>query len=159
MNSRSANWLVTGCPRCARFRRARFRSWALQVAFTAIFLLASWQLTASFGAVGFILANCVNMVARIGRSSYMIATYLAAQRCPINPLRTVWPSRLVALAFAAALTATKISEDVLCCTVWLKVGHVGVGVLGILTVAATIFVAEKQFLRDFKNDLFGRRKQ
>ena len=91
------------------------------MAFTAIFLLASWQLTASFGAVGFILANssnCVNMVARIGRSSYMIATYyLAAQRCPINPLQTVWPSRLVALAFAAALTATKSSEDVLCCTV------------------------------------------
>lgn len=44
-------------------------------------------------------------------------------------------------------------------TVWLKVGHVGVGVLGILTVAATIFLAEQQFLRDFKNDLFGRRKQ
>lgn len=128
------------------------------VAFTAIFLLASWQLTASFGAVGFILANCVNMTVRIGRSSYMIVTYLAAQRCPINPLRTVWPSWLVVLAFAAALAVTKISEDVLCCSVKLKAGHVGVGVLAILTVAATIFVAEKQFLRDFKNDLFGRPK-
>ena len=42
---------------------------------------------------------------------------------------------------------------------WLKVGHVGVGVLRILTVAAAIFLAEQQFLRDFKNDLFGRRKQ
>ena len=34
-------------------------------------------------------------------------------------------------------------------TVWLKVGHVGVGVLRILTVAAAIFLAEQQFLRDF----------
>ena len=105
-----------------------------------------------FGASG------VNMAVRIGRSSYMIVTYLATQRCPINPLRTVWPSRLVMLAFAAALIATKISEDVLCCSVKLKAGHVGVGLLAILAVAATIFVAEKQFLRDFKNDLFGRRK-
>ncbi|RUS80480.1 hypothetical protein EGW08_011758, partial [Elysia chlorotica] len=58
--------------------------------FSGIFLLSSWFLTSLIGSVGFILANCLNMVARIVHSIYFISRYFSST--DLNPLGQAVPS-------------------------------------------------------------------
>ena len=45
-------------PSCSRYNHK-------MVVFTAVFLASSWYLTGPLGSAGFIMANCLNMLARI----------------------------------------------------------------------------------------------
>eukprot|EP00040_Diaphanoeca_grandis_P019774 m.104689 g.104689 ORF g.104689 m.104689 type:complete len:547 (-) comp27586_c0_seq1:201-1841(-) len=128
--------------------------------FSIVYLGAAWWLTTQFGSVGFILANCVNMIARVGRSSFMIESFLQKhEETQVKPLRSCWPCAPVLAAFAFSFVVTKASEQYLCCTLALNAVHIGVGVVCLAIVALAIFVKEKDFLRDGKELFHGRHKQ
>ncbi len=76
--------------------------------FSLIFLTSSYFLTGWFGSVGFILANCINMTARIIHSCHFITNYFSST--PFRPLWDVLPSSYTVLAFIMATVITTLSE-------------------------------------------------
>ena len=76
--------------------------------FSFIFLLSSLFLTRVFGSVGFILANCINMAARITHSCHFILTFFSST--PFRPLREALPSLASISAFAITGIFAALSE-------------------------------------------------
>uniref|UniRef100_A0A1B0CLD3 Protein RFT1 homolog n=1 Tax=Lutzomyia longipalpis TaxID=7200 RepID=A0A1B0CLD3_LUTLO len=76
--------------------------------FSVTFLALSYQLTNLLGPVGFILANCANMIFRI---SYSIR-FISRQYKPLeeNPLRNILPGPLFLITLIACGVACKVSE-------------------------------------------------
>lgn len=76
--------------------------------FSVTFLLLSYQLTTIFGPVGFILANCTNMLLRIIFSSrYIRKQYHSVD---LKPLDGTIPSVLFAITLTVAGIVCKMSE-------------------------------------------------
>ncbi|KAL3273755.1 hypothetical protein HHI36_015183 [Cryptolaemus montrouzieri] len=62
------------------------------VLFSVLFLLVSYILTIVFGPVGFIIANCINMSARIIHSiQYIWIMYKDTPHSPLEGLKLNWP--------------------------------------------------------------------
>ncbi|XP_059351439.1 protein RFT1 homolog isoform X2 [Daphnia carinata] len=78
----------------------------LMVILSCVFLFLSWLLSRAVGSVGFILANCVNMLLRIIHSLWFISGQY--QNLGFKPLRGMIPTMLEtsSLVFAFAITAT-----------------------------------------------------
>lgn len=76
--------------------------------FSAVFLCASLLLTKTFGSVGFILANCINMAARIVHSCYFIQTFFSPT--PLRPLLVALPSLPMVMTFVLSFLITAFSE-------------------------------------------------
>lgn len=76
--------------------------------FSVTFLLLSYQLTNIFGPVGFILANCCNMLFRIIYSNYYI--YKQFKSLNINPLNGLLPGRLFVIVLVIMGIVCKVSE-------------------------------------------------
>lgn len=72
------------------------------------FLFLSYMLTWWAGAVGFILANCLNMGLRILHSLFYISRYF--QSSPWRPLRGLLPSPALLLALGLSAVVTALSE-------------------------------------------------
>lgn len=67
--------------------------------FSVTFLALSYQLTTIFGPVGFILANCTNMILRIGYSLHYIRSQYGSgggftTNAVRNPLLGLWPGAI-----------------------------------------------------------------
>ncbi|XP_013387167.1 protein RFT1 homolog [Lingula anatina] len=114
--------------------------------FSLLFLLASWSLTQWLGSVGFILANCLNMLARIIHSVYFINLYYKGSE--FHPLRGILPSAPVMISLTASLLITALSEQLLCCDKGnlYRLVHFGIGVVCGLSVLGSIYLSEKQLL-------------
>ncbi|XP_013404396.1 protein RFT1 homolog [Lingula anatina] len=114
--------------------------------FSLLFLLASWSLTQWLGSVGFILANCLNMLARIIHSVYFINLYYEGSE--FHPLRGILPSAPVMISLTASLLITALSEQLLCCDKGnlYRLVHFGIGVVCGLSVLGSIYLSEKQLL-------------
>lgn len=82
------------------------------LALSLSFLFLSYVLTWWAGAVGFILANCLNMGLRILHSLLYIHHYFQAS--PWKPLRGLQPSPLLLLALSVSAVVTALSEVSLC---------------------------------------------
>lgn len=78
------------------------------LALSVSFLLLSYVLTWWAGAVGFILANCLNMGLRILHSLLYIHRYFQSSQW--KPLRGLLPSPLLLLALAVSAFVTVLSE-------------------------------------------------
>lgn len=78
------------------------------LALSVSFLLLSYVLTWWAGAVGFILANCLNMGLRISHSLFYIHHYFRSSQW--KPLRGLLPSPLLLLALAVSAVVTALSE-------------------------------------------------
>lgn len=76
--------------------------------FSLVFLGSSLLLTHVFGSVGFILANCINMAARILHSAYFINTFFSPT--PFRPLRDALPSITSLCSFGVAGIMAALSE-------------------------------------------------
>lgn len=76
--------------------------------FSVTFLLLSYQLTNLLGPVGFILANCANMIFRIGYS----LRFISRQYKPVgnNPLWKILPGPLFLVTLVVCGVICKISE-------------------------------------------------
>ena len=81
------------------------------LALSVSFLLLSYLLTGWLGAVGFILANCLNMGLRILHSLLYIQRYFRGG--PWGPLTGLLPSPALLLALALSAVVTALSEVLL----------------------------------------------
>uniref|UniRef100_U5EW95 Protein RFT1 homolog n=1 Tax=Corethrella appendiculata TaxID=1370023 RepID=U5EW95_9DIPT len=112
--------------------------------FSVTFLVLSYQLTNTFGPVGFILANCCNMSFRIAYS----LTYIKRQYKDIdieNPIEKFLPGRLFIITLAVTGIVCKLSE-----TRILKYSILYHFLVGIICVAITVGVwayENRQLLR------------
>lgn len=91
-------------PSCCRHNR-------LLVAFSVLYLIASFMLTWLLGSAGLILANCVNMAIRIIFSLKFINDFFSTT--PFNPLKDCILSKWLNVVFVITWIATALSEVIL----------------------------------------------
>lgn len=118
--------------------------------FSVLFLLVSYLLTSLFGAVGFILANCFNMIARIGYSMSFISGYYAkTQYCPLHGML---PTGTVLGAAAFSYVVTMVSEAAFCCQAGFAylLSHIAVGAMCLGMFLAVIYMQEKELVTFLK---------
>uniref|UniRef100_A0A668ANQ4 Protein RFT1 homolog n=1 Tax=Myripristis murdjan TaxID=586833 RepID=A0A668ANQ4_9TELE len=120
------------------------------------FLFLSYMLTWWAGAVGFILANCLNMGLRILHSLFYISRYF--QSSPWRPLRGLLPSPALLLALGLSAVVTALSEGAFCCDRgWLlRLVHIAVGAACLLCVLVTVLLTETQLVRFVRTQLLPR---
>ncbi|CAL8335567.1 unnamed protein product [Lota lota] len=125
----------------------------VMLALSVSFLLLSYVLTWWAGAVGFILANCLNMGLRILHSLVYIQRYFQAG--PWAPLRGLLPSPALLLALALSAVVTALSEGAFCCDGgWLRrLAHMAVGALCLLAVLITTLLTETQLVHFVRTQL------
>lgn len=112
-----------------------------------IFLLLSYQLTAFFGPVGFILANCTNMMLRIVYSyAYIRRQY---QHVQLNPLDGIKPSKGFLICLIVSGIICKVSENrLLQHTI---IGHIGIGGAAVAVVLAIWSYENRELIRSYFN--------
>ena len=111
--------------------------------FTAIFLVSSLLLTYPFGSIGFILANCLNMISRIVHSVRYIRSFY--QNTAFNPLNGCHLSVKIILSYVMAFVVVGASEAMLCCSHgWLlRIVHIFIGALTLILICFMIWQTEK----------------
>lgn len=114
--------------------------------FSVIFLAASWILIQMFGSVGFILANCLNMLLRIANSVSFLWFYFS--EISNHPMRALLLRPEIFASFAFTFTITCISESMFCCDqgLWRRAVHVGVGAICLLTNLLVVWFFEKDWI-------------
>lgn len=80
--------------------------------FSVTFLALSYQLTNLFGPVGFILANCTNMIFRISYSTFYI--YKQYRPIKLNPLNGIRPGKIFLTVLLVMGIACKESQVSAC---------------------------------------------
>lgn len=125
----------------------------VMLALSLSFLSLSYALTWWAGAVGFILANCLNMGLRILHSLLYIHNYFRSS--PWKPLRGLLPSPLLMLALGISAIVTVLSEGLFCCDKgWLpRLVHVSGGALCLLGVFVAVLVTETQLVQFVRTQL------
>ncbi|XP_071082431.1 man(5)GlcNAc(2)-PP-dolichol translocation protein RFT1-like isoform X1 [Haliotis cracherodii] len=125
--------------------------------FSGVFLLSSWLLTKYLGSVGFILANCFNMLVRILHSVSFIRGYY--RQSSALPLREGFPAPLVLVSLGVVSLIMYTSEKLLCCDkgILRRILHVGIGGVCLLAVLLIIYVSEKKLIA-FVKEQFDKRK-
>ncbi|XP_067908344.1 man(5)GlcNAc(2)-PP-dolichol translocation protein RFT1 [Heterodontus francisci] len=122
----------------------------MMLALSLTFLGLSYCLTWWQGAVGFILANCLNMGLRIAHSLQYISRYFRlSESRPLAGLQLPGPLLLVYLGSG---TVTALSQATLCCEKGLmpQLVHVLLGTVCLIIVFITVFFTEPklvQFIR------------
>ena len=123
------------------------------VIFSVIFLACSSLLSQYIGAIGFILANCVNMLCRIVYSFIHIRNYFEFfpedEQKPLSKsdvlqslLQSVQPARETTLVLGVSGICCAISEQVFCCgSGWyFNTVHVGLGAVWFAFALLSVFV-------------------
>ncbi|KAL4239099.1 Oligosaccharide translocation protein rft1 [Mactra antiquata] len=129
------------------------------VIFSGLFLLSSIVLVNQFGSVGFILANCLNMGARIVHSIYYIHQYFKDSN--YSPLHDILPSNTVILVLVISLCITSLSEMIFCCDRGLvyRLLHIVIGGICFIVTMATIYMKETTVIKFIKDHIGGKHKQ
>lgn len=127
--------------------------------FSVLFLGASWYLTV-LGSVGFVIANCLNMLLRIYHSVKFIHNYFKSTPNH-KPLCGLVPSHLVIAGFVVSWLVTTTSETRLCCNHgWhYRILHIAIGGVCLLIVAGFVFIKEKTLVNFVLQHWFGIRKK
>ncbi|CAH1782953.1 unnamed protein product [Owenia fusiformis] len=130
--------------------------------FSLVFLTSSWYLTSLLGSVGFILANCCNMGARICHSVFYIWRFY--KDSSFRPLHGLLPSTTVMVAYIIAFISTVISEKYLCCqhSVLSKLLHICIGATSLLVILALIYATEKKllaFIKEQYHNMYSKKKK
>ncbi|XP_068747153.1 man(5)GlcNAc(2)-PP-dolichol translocation protein RFT1-like isoform X2 [Montipora capricornis] len=120
---------------------------------------ASWYLTV-LGSVGFVIANCLNMLLRIYHSVKFIHNYFKSTPNR-KPLHGLIPSHLVIAGFVVSWLVTTTSETRLCCNHgWhYRILHIAIGGVCLLIVAGFVFIKEKMLVNFVLQHWFGIRKK
>jgi len=118
--------------------------------FSVIFLFSSWYLTVHLGSLGFILANCLNMIARIAHSLHYMSKYYKGS--PYTPWRAVMPPPAVLVVYAASFLITIVSENLLLRQAgWInRCIHIGIGGVCLTLAAGTVYIAEYKLMTFIK---------
>jgi len=100
----------------------------------------------SYGAKGLILANCVNMLARIGYSTHFIRSAF-----PMALTTEVLPPVPMLITLLTCFLATRFSLSQLAQhTLAAYLPHIGVGVAFVLILLTTAFVTQRAFVAEFR---------
>ncbi|XP_075977693.1 man(5)GlcNAc(2)-PP-dolichol translocation protein RFT1 [Anticarsia gemmatalis] len=101
---------VTECYAFATMTSAQLNSYNyLMVLFSISFLVLSYVLTYVFGPVGFIVSNCINMIARILHSIHFISNKYKGT--DYKPLEGLYVGKIFLLTLFVAGCLCKISEN------------------------------------------------
>ncbi|KAJ9583564.1 hypothetical protein L9F63_022098 [Diploptera punctata] len=100
---------------------------------SVLFLVFSWALTNLLGGVGFILANCCNMVARIGHSILFIK--FRYKNTEYKPLGGLVPGPYFLVSLVLSCIITQLSQAVF--FEWFKLVHAVIGLICFLCVLAS----------------------
>ncbi|XP_030751272.1 protein RFT1 homolog [Sitophilus oryzae] len=100
----------------------------VMVVFSISFLLISYILTNILGPVGFIVANCINMAARIIHSLYFIHEKFL--KTGYKPIEGLIPDKKYIAILVISGIGTKLSEK--CILPNTVLGHIGIGMLLLL---------------------------
>eukprot|EP00056_Hartaetosiga_gracilis_P009481 m.136320 g.136320 ORF g.136320 m.136320 type:complete len:659 (+) comp13137_c0_seq3:53-2029(+) len=125
------------------------------------YALASIYFTATFGAVGFVMANGVNMVLRISKSLYDIQHYLHQHNHMLlegHPILNSIPCSSVLITLCLSMGVTMWSESVLIGETYSSqfqggvaftniAQHIAVGAVCFFSSMFILYTAEKDFLR------------
>lgn len=114
--------------------------------FSVIFLASSYVLTSVFGGVGFIMANCLNMAARIVHGMFFINSYY--RNTSHSPLKGLLPHTAVLTMCVLSYVVTLVTETTFCCDhgllMWMI--HVVLGGLCFLLVIFSIIAKERPLI-------------
>ncbi|XP_065188096.1 protein RFT1 homolog [Sycon ciliatum] len=125
--------------------------------FSFMLLGLSWLLTTTFlGSLGFIIANSVQMCARIVYSASYIRRYFAS--VSEDPLSKAMPAPATWLSLVVSLFVTVLSEHIFCCNTSLfhLAIHVAIGAACLLMVLACLFVFEKDLVQFIRQNILAR---
>ena len=127
------------------------------VMYSVAFVLLSVVCTNWFGVVGAILANCINMLARIVYSCSFIENYFSR----VGPvLKKISPARIVILAFFLTLIITGISNRYFSPMELLpQVSHIAIGGACLLANGAVICYSDPWYLHTIISKLSHRVRQ
>lgn len=120
------------------------------VIFSISFLLISYILTNILGPVGFILANCINMLARITHSLIYISQKYKGTT--YNPLEGLRPTKKFVTILFISLVTTKISEAVISSTII----HILIGAV-FFVLSVTIWALDNKSILKLGYDKYKRR--
>jgi len=126
----------------------RHQKWLL--AFCGIFLTASLLLTKPFGSVGFILANCINMISRIIYSLFYIHRYYknwSGMDMEGSPLKAMAPSSSLVFVLFVSWMFTSISAVIFCCDGFFNiVAHIAIGGVFFVATLWTVYGCEAELV-------------
>ncbi|XP_019849738.1 PREDICTED: protein RFT1 homolog isoform X1 [Amphimedon queenslandica] len=124
--------------------------------FSLIFLSAAVVLIKLFGSPGFIIANCINMSARIIYSGKFITNYF--RQSSHNPLSKAVPSLPVFISLIVSWIITAISMSTFCCSFGAiyRLIHIIIGSGCFLTVGVVITLVERELMTFFISRLPSR---
>ncbi|XP_044760485.1 protein RFT1 homolog [Coccinella septempunctata] len=115
----------------------------MMVLFSMIFLIVSYVLTILLGPVGFIIANCINMLARIFHSLHYISNMY--KNSSYSPLQGLKPSLKFIGILLISSYFTKLSEDYfLPSSIFM---HIAVGAVFFLLTLAVWALDNKELLK------------
>ncbi|XP_069693388.1 man(5)GlcNAc(2)-PP-dolichol translocation protein RFT1-like [Periplaneta americana] len=109
---------------------------------SVLFLVVAWLLTRLFGGLGFILANCYNMAARIALGVVFIK--YRYKDTEYKPLNGIIPGPLFLMMLACVIVVTQISQALL--SEEFKIIHLGVGIICFLSVLITWVHEERELV-------------
>jgi len=127
--------------------------------FSTIFLISSFYFTSWFGSVGFIFANCLNMIARIIHSLIYIHKYYKDSKIKQSPLRGIIPNKFVIFSLILSSVICSVSGIYFSSSVgWFsKLIHVFVGCCCLIVVFFSILFCEKSVVEFLQKQYFTRK--
>lgn len=134
---------ITECYAFATMNTAQLDKYNYVMAILSVsFLVVSWLLTKALGGVGFIVANCCNMAARIGHSIRFIQ--IRYHDTEYKPLVGLIPGPYFLTTLASAFIITQISQAIL--FDWFKLLHIGIGAICLFFVLVAWAYEERELV-------------
>ena len=126
------------------------------IGFSCIYIASCVVLVRQLETPGLVLANCVNMMARITFSLYFITQFL--YKNPVSgmaPLRSALPSIFVIVAFIASYLITRASNEFFYLSNPFSAKyfllHAAIGTASLLCTFVSFFLFEKSFLANLRS--------
>jgi len=115
------------------------------VIFSCGYLIACFVLVRPFGSIGFVVANCLNMLLRIFYSCNLIENFFRGTK--FKPLSSLVPNFYVIVGLVACSAAMGFSSLLFCCDgIINSAAHVAVGGVCVLFVGAQIWINERELI-------------
>ncbi|KRX91154.1 Protein RFT1 -like protein [Trichinella pseudospiralis] len=116
--------------------------------FCLVFLFSAVLLCQLFGSIGFIMANCINMIFRVAYSCWFIARFYREKDSSLScALWNIIPSFHILGVMLISLFATSISSVIFCCDGFFNTAaHIVIGGLLFTLLFGSVYNSEPQLI-------------
>ncbi|KRZ78932.1 Protein RFT1 -like protein [Trichinella papuae] len=116
--------------------------------FCLVFLFSAVLLCQLFGSIGFIMANCINMIFRVVYSCWFIARFYRGKDSSLScALWNIIPSFHILSVMLISLFATSISSVIFCCDGFFNTtAHIVIGGLLFALLFGSVYNSEPQLI-------------